>query len=232
MQFPELIITDRSTPKDVISKIASVGGQSFLAEPWTREMLDSMDWCERGSELELAVSTAIFAGEIEECVERDCPCAYYTKDHQGILIAYLASELAGAGEDGSSITWGELEENGFARGLSDILTKEQLAKWDERESKMDTEGFTWIYPIEFANGDFIHIISFGVAPQAQGSGLATKMMSQVLDKSDELNVPIYLECLSERLEGLYGHYGFVTIEERHIKCADIYERIMVRHPKR
>lgn len=227
MHLDGVCLADENTPEVVIEEIVRVAGTAFLEEPWTAEMLGSMDWIEPGSALERSISEGIFRGEIEECVEKKCPCAYYVPDLKGVMVAYLASELA----DG--MTWADLEEQGFARGAYPLMDEEQLAQWQEKEESLDTS-FTWDYPVRaHADGnDFMHILSFAVAPDAQGTGVASRLMRPFLEAADEKQVPVYLECLSDRLESLYSHYGFKVVERNYVDGVEIHERIMVREPNR
>ncbi len=50
----------------------------------------------------------------------------------------------------------------------------------------------------------------GVAPQAQGRGLGTRLMAPILARCDEEGVPAYLEATSPRNVVLYERLGFVA----------------------
>lgn len=223
MKFNDIRLVYHHTPDEVIDKIVRVAGLAFLEEPWTKEMLRSMDWIEQGSKLERDISDGIFRGEIEECIDKRCPCAYYTSDMNGVMVAYLSSELP------DNITWEDLEEAGFARGAYSLMSTEQLKEWQDKEELLDTS-FVWDYPSKTHaddNSDFMHILSFAVSPEAQGTGVATRLMRPFLELADKLEIPVYLECLSDRLESLYTHYGFEVIERYYVEGVEIHERIMV-----
>jgi len=48
----------------------------------------------------------------------------------------------------------------------------------------------------------------GVAPDAQGSGLGTKLLGRTLERADGGRLPTYLEATSERNAALYERLGF------------------------
>ena len=49
--------------------------------------------------------------------------------------------------------------------------------------------------------------------------------------ADEHGLACYLDCYTERLEQLYGHFGFETVERRSIDAFPIEERLMVRRAR-
>jgi GNAT superfamily N-acetyltransferase len=53
----------------------------------------------------------------------------------------------------------------------------------------------------------------GVAPERQGAGLGTMLMSPTLRRCDLERLPAYLEASSERNAALYERLGFRLIEE-------------------
>ena len=48
----------------------------------------------------------------------------------------------------------------------------------------------------------------GVAPEAQGFGLGTRLLGKTLERADAGGVPTYLEATSERNAALYARLGF------------------------
>lgn len=52
----------------------------------------------------------------------------------------------------------------------------------------------------------------GVAPEAQGRGLGSRLMRPALDRCDEERLPAYLEASSERNAALYERLGFQCTE--------------------
>ncbi len=53
-----------------------------------------------------------------------------------------------------------------------------------------------------------YIAYVGVAPEAQGQGLGTRLLRPTLDRCDDDGLPAYLEATSERSRTLYERLGF------------------------
>ncbi|MER5948345.1 GNAT family N-acetyltransferase [Streptomyces sp. NPDC001904] len=59
----------------------------------------------------------------------------------------------------------------------------------------------------------------GVAPERQGEGLGTALMTPVLDRCDRAGRPAYLEASSARSRALYERLGF-TVMNRPLQLPD------------
>jgi ribosomal protein S18 acetylase RimI-like enzyme len=69
----------------------------------------------------------------------------------------------------------------------------------------------------------------GVAPEAQGQGLGSKLMGPTLERCDTEGLPAYLEASSERNAALYERLGFRL--QREVRFASSPPlRLMVRPP--
>ena len=55
-------------------------------------------------------------------------------------------------------------------------------------------------------------------------------MTPFLLLADERGVRACLDCYSDRLEGLYGRYGFKVVERKSAPGIRLTERCMVREP--
>lgn len=54
----------------------------------------------------------------------------------------------------------------------------------------------------------LYVPYVGVAPEAQGAGLGTKLLGRTLERADAGCLPTYLEATSERNAALYARLGF------------------------
>jgi ribosomal protein S18 acetylase RimI-like enzyme len=61
-------------------------------------------------------------------------------------------------------------------------------------------------------GAHYYFANIGVAPEAQGQGLGSRLMRPTLDRCDEEGLPAYLEASSERNAALYERLGFQCTE--------------------
>ncbi|HTA36403.1 MAG TPA: GNAT family N-acetyltransferase [Solirubrobacteraceae bacterium] len=79
-------------------------------------------------------------------------------------------------------------------------------------------------------GAHYYFANIGVAPEAQGQGLGSRLMRPTLDRCDTEGLPAYLEASSERNAALYERLGF--------QCTEILRfagspplRLMTRPPQ-
>jgi GNAT superfamily N-acetyltransferase len=58
-----------------------------------------------------------------------------------------------------------------------------------------------------------YILVLGAHPDHQGKGLGGELLKPILQKADEENVAVYLECSNPRSLDFYDKHGFRVIEE-------------------
>ena len=220
MQLPGLI-TLEPDESHVMAEMADMAGDAFLEEPWTMELLSALPETSRGSDRERFLSRAIILADL--AVGTPYQCSYCTPDGKGLMIGFRNSELAPQ-------TWEALEAKGWKDLYESVLSieeQEALGKQLERMAPISV----FDYPERLhKTDDFIHLTMFAVAPDAQGTGVARKVLEPFFKLADEENLPIYLETYSDRLEGLYKHFGFEMCKEFRSPDFAIYERVMVRKP--
>jgi GNAT superfamily N-acetyltransferase len=54
----------------------------------------------------------------------------------------------------------------------------------------------------------IYVPYIGVAPEAQGAGLGSRLLGRTLERADAASLPTYLEATSEQNAALYARLGF------------------------
>lgn len=79
-------------------------------------------------------------------------------------------------------------------------------------------------------GAHYYFANIGVAPEAQGQGLGSKLMRPTLDRCDEEGLPAYLEASSERNAALYERLGFQCTEVLRFAGSPPL-RLMMRPPQ-
>ncbi len=70
----------------------------------------------------------------------------------------------------------------------------------------------------------------GVAPAFQGKGYASELLKPMFTRLDAVNLPCYLETLTQKDVSLYQHYGFDIVEEGTIPGTGIPVWAMLRKP--
>jgi ribosomal protein S18 acetylase RimI-like enzyme len=68
----------------------------------------------------------------------------------------------------------------------------------------------------------------GVDPDCQRQGWASRLLKPMLEIADRDGLPCFLETQQPRNVSLYGHFGFLIVEEGTIPMSDVYSWAMVR----
>ena len=221
MHLPGLV-TVRPDQTETIAQLADIVGLAFLDEPWSRAWLSALDEIGGTEERKLAISRAIirynftFGAPYETC--------YMLPDMTAGAGGYRASELNGR-------IWNDIEDESTEALMKEFLTEEEAVALAKRaEDLAKVTNFKWMLERAGSN-DFVHFYALGVDPKARGTGAFRKLFTPFLDYADTHGMPCYLECYSDRLEGLYGSFGFETVERLGDSAFDIVERAMVRTPR-
>lgn len=220
MQLPG-IVTVKPEQTDVIEKLAHIMGESFMEELWTRVWLESLDELETSAERKLEISRAIM--KYDFIVGTPYQCCYMLPDMAAGAGAYLSSDLKGR-------IWNDLEDEASELMAKATLTEEEMAALAKRAEEMKPiSNFKWM--VDHAGGeDFIHFFSLAVNPEARGTGAFRRLMTPFFAYADAHGINCYLECYTDQLEGLYGHFGFEPVSRYSDPAFDIVERTMVRTP--
>jgi len=66
-----------------------------------------------------------------------------------------------------------------------------------------------------------YLATVGVVPEAQGRGLASRLIRPVLAHADARALPAYTETMTAANVGIYERFGFVVREQRRVPDADL-----------
>ena len=75
-----------------------------------------------------------------------------------------------------------------------------------------------------------YLYNLSIKKEAQGKGIASKLMRPMLKFCDDERMVAYLETNKESNVGLYQHYGFDLMKEEMIPKTPVTHYAMVRHP--
>jgi ribosomal protein S18 acetylase RimI-like enzyme len=100
--------------------------------------------------------------------------------------------------------------------ISRLLTYENYAMCLKKEF---TDNYDW------------YLYNLSIKKDAQGKGIASKLMRPMLRFCDDERMVAYLETNKEANEGLYHHYGFNTLREEKIPNTPVIHYSMVRYPQ-
>lgn len=84
---------------------------------------------------------------------------------------------------------------------------------------------------EFTDHYDWYLFNLSIKKDAQGKGLASKLMRPMLSFCDREKMVAYLETNKESNVGLYKHYGFDLMREEPIPKSPVMHYSMVRTPK-
>ena len=83
---------------------------------------------------------------------------------------------------------------------------------------------------EFTDNYDWYLFNLSVKIDAQGKGIASKLMRPMLKFCDDEKMVAYLETNKEQNVGLYNHYGFELKKEELIPKTNVMHYAMVRQP--
>ena len=84
---------------------------------------------------------------------------------------------------------------------------------------------------EFTDNYDWYLFNLSIKKDAQGKGIASKLMRPMLQFCDDERMVAYLETNKEANVGLYKHYGFDLMKEELIPDSPVMHYAMVRKPK-
>ena len=84
---------------------------------------------------------------------------------------------------------------------------------------------------EFTDHYDWYLFNLSVKKDAQGKGIASKLLRPMLEFCDDEKMVAYLETNKESNVGLYKHYGFELKKEEVIPKTPVSHYAMVRNPK-
>ena len=82
----------------------------------------------------------------------------------------------------------------------------------------------------FIGDDFWYLSIIGILPEFQGQGLGPKLITNVLEKTDSLNVPTYLETFTPRNMTFYERLGYRSVQSFDEPTTKATYWLMIREP--
>ena len=83
---------------------------------------------------------------------------------------------------------------------------------------------------EFTDNYDWYLFNLSIRKDAQGKGIASKLMRPMLEFCDDERMVAYLETNKEANVGIYNHYGFALMKEELIPKSPVTHYAMVRYP--
>ena len=78
---------------------------------------------------------------------------------------------------------------------------------------------------------YIYFMIIGIASKFQGQGFGGKLIRALIEKSERIGIPIYLETETEDNVKMYERYGFKTVKQITLLNINLPMWEMLREPK-
>lgn len=215
------LVTVSPSDSALINHTASLLGDSFIEEQWFATWLSALDTLGADDERKKTLLRAIFLDDIEAFAPYEG--IHLLEDGTAAVGGYLFSELRGE-------TLTSIEEGQGGRHFLQVATPEEVRALEKREQEMEAiSSFDWARAYD--GEDHINFFAWAVDPAARGKGSLKRALAPFFSYADERGLNCYLECYSDRLQGMYEHLGFELVDELHAEGIEAYERRMVRRPR-
>ncbi len=78
---------------------------------------------------------------------------------------------------------------------------------------------------------FIYLQIIGVASEFQGQGFGGKLLQALIEKSEQIGIPIYLETEIEKNVKMYERFGFKLVNQITLSLINLPMWELIREPK-
>jgi len=78
---------------------------------------------------------------------------------------------------------------------------------------------------------YIYLVIIGVSSQFQGQGFGGKLLEALIEESEQVGIPVYLETSTERNVRMYKGLGFRLLNQITLPVIDVPQWEMVREPR-
>lgn len=124
-----------------------------------------------------------------------------------------------------------MEDEAIDLMLATLSIEERTALEKRAVEMQPVSDFSWMYQdIGKKNRDFIHFYAIGVDPNKRSTGAFRRMFVPFLEYATEHQLNCYLECYSEKTEGVYSHFGFEVVKRISDPALKVTERCMKKRP--
>ncbi|MDB5245985.1 MAG: family N-acetyltransferase [Segetibacter sp.] len=131
----------------------------------------------------------------------NCGQTYFTDDFSGVIICSMSDDKLPILEEALLTAQFVLKVTGI-EGIGKALKREQYIQQ--------------FHPDE---SEFLYIWFIGLKKTEQGKGVGSQLLQEIINKSNEQKVPVYVETSSERILNFYKKFGF---EVYHVADEEVF----------
>lgn len=199
--------------KDVIEAAARVMAESFMDYPLNKAVFDGIP---SAMEIMLESSASILQGML-----RNGTIHLLDDDPLGVVLGYESAKVRPMQE-----AIHKLRTNlRMVRRIPKENRKTLIRNFKTYSKVMD---FKW--PKRHLKTDYYYIKVVALDQSLRGSGAFRRLISPILEEYGSRGMPVALETHDERVESIYSHFGFQTVEVVEAEGIQIKQYCMVRWP--
>jgi ribosomal protein S18 acetylase RimI-like enzyme len=197
--------------KKDIPKAGVVLADAFQHDPiWKQVFKDEATIDQRGVLFESPIKFCLKYGEV-----------YAPSEHLEGVALWVPGDFA------DLTIWRMIRSGAIISGMKAMKACTKLA-WKQRrifgplqaDRKTNMRGRAYIY-----------LMVLGVATEFQGQGFGGKLLRALIEESEQVGVPIYVETETERNVGMYERFGFRVLNQITLPIIDLPQWEMVREPR-
>ena len=79
--------------------------------------------------------------------------------------------------------------------------------------------------------EYIYLMIIGVGSEYQGQGLGGKLLKALIEKSEQVGIPIYTETSTEKNVRMYERLGFRPIKQVTLPIINLPQWELIREPE-
>ena len=197
--------------KKDIPKAGVTLADAFQNDPlWSRFLKDEAKLDERGGFFEAPIRYCFKYGEV-----------YATSERLEGIAVWVPGDLA------DMTIWRLIQSGAIVSGLGAMRVCTKLVQQQvrilgplEADRKANMKGRAYIY-----------LMIIGVATQFQGQGLGGKLLRAVIEKGEQMELPIYVETETEKNIRMYENLGFRQIKQVTLPIVDLPQWELIRIPE-
>lgn len=197
--------------KKDIPKAGAVLADAFQHDPvWTKFFRGEAKIDQKGTFFESPIKYCLKYGEV-----------YATSEHLEGIAVWVPGDLA------DMTIWRLIRSGAIISGMKAMKVFTKLA-WNkgrilgplQADMKANMKG-----------RPFIYLMIIGVASAFQGQGFGGKLLGALIEKSEQVGLPIYVETATERNVRMYERLGFRLLNQVTLPVINLPQWEMVREPR-
>jgi ribosomal protein S18 acetylase RimI-like enzyme len=193
--------------KNDILKAGVVLADAFQHDPVWKKVLEEANIDQKHAFFESPVRYGLKYGEV-----------YAPSEHLEGIAAWVPSDFA------DMTFWRAIRSGSFSSvmkmGMRRALKMKSIFEPLEADRKANMKGRVYVY-----------LMIIGVASEFQGQGFGGTLLGALIEESEQIGTPLYVETTTERNIRMYERRGFKVLNQITLPIIHLPQWGMVREPK-